>query len=101
MSKQELQEAAQLYCDASFTVVSGALSDCVLFNGALSDCVVFNYQSDKGNYYTAWSTMSSLIRKGFVIKYSHPPRSVNCAVSLSFIHIHTCVHFCICMNLHL
>jgi len=33
-------------------------------------------QPDEGSYYTAWSSVSTLIKKGFVSKSSHPPRLV-------------------------
>ena len=67
---------------------------------ALHVCVLPSHQSDKGNYYTAWSTMSTMIRKGLVIKYSHPPRSAKpcmCMWSLStyictYIPIHVCTY---------
>ena len=62
---------------------------------------VFSRQSDKGNYYTAWSAMSAIVRKGLINKYSHPPRSVNCMQSLSYVHmymlcIHTYIHMTHC-----
>ncbi|GAB6026845.1 Crossover junction endonuclease mus81 [Chamberlinius hualienensis] len=50
MSKSELLVQAQPFCDASFTL------------------------PEPGSYYTAWSTMANLIKKGLVRKEGHPPR---------------------------
>ncbi|XP_062513975.1 crossover junction endonuclease MUS81-like isoform X2 [Corticium candelabrum] len=50
MTKAELQSEAQVFCDASFTV------------------------PDLGTDYTAWSSMSTLTRKGLVSKYSCPAK---------------------------
>ena len=48
MSKIDLQMEAQPLCDKSFTV------------------------SDAGSYYTAWSSMGTLIKKGYVLKKRSP-----------------------------
>lgn len=50
MTRAELQKEAQPLCDASFTM------------------------PDPGSHYTAWSSMSTLTRKGFIIKTNNPAR---------------------------
>lgn len=51
MKKDEVIEAAQPLCDASLQ------------------------KPDKvGSYYSAWSSMATLVRKGLVLRYSHPPK---------------------------
>lgn len=50
MLKSEIQEKAQYYCDSSFT------------------------RPDPGSYYTAWSSMSSAIKKGLVSKTGNPAK---------------------------
>ncbi|CAH3044617.1 unnamed protein product [Pocillopora meandrina] len=50
MTRAELQREAQSLCDASFT------------------------KPDPGSHYTAWSSMSTLIKKGFITKTSNPAR---------------------------
>ncbi|PFX19394.1 Crossover junction endonuclease MUS81 [Stylophora pistillata] len=50
MTRAELQKEAQPLCDASFT------------------------KPDPGSHYTAWSSMSALIKKGFITKTSNPAR---------------------------
>ncbi|KAM7436322.1 Crossover junction endonuclease mus81 [Porites harrisoni] len=50
MTRAELQKEAQPFCEASFTM------------------------PDPGSHYTAWSSMSTLIRKGFIIKTNNPAR---------------------------
>ncbi|XP_020631792.1 crossover junction endonuclease MUS81-like isoform X2 [Orbicella faveolata] len=50
MTRAELQKEAQPLCDVSFTM------------------------PDPGSHYTAWSSMSTLTRKGFIIKTNNPAR---------------------------
>ncbi|CAH0384878.1 unnamed protein product [Bemisia tabaci] len=50
MTKAQLQKSAQALCDASF------------------------YKPDPGSYYTAWSSMATLIKKAFISKTGNPPR---------------------------
>lgn len=50
MGKTDLQEASQPLCDKSFTM------------------------SDAGSHYTAWSSMGTLIEKGFIVKRSSPAK---------------------------
>ena len=30
--------------------------------------------SEAGSYYTAWSSMTKLVERGLIIRYSHPPK---------------------------
>lgn len=41
----------------------------------------FMFQPDAGSYYTAWSSASSLVSKGLMIRKSHPPKYI----------AHTCI----------
>ncbi|KAK2553821.1 Crossover junction endonuclease MUS81 [Acropora cervicornis] len=50
MTRPELQKEAQPLCDASFTV------------------------PDPGSHYTAWSSMSTLTKKGLILKTNNPAR---------------------------
>ncbi|XP_015609411.1 crossover junction endonuclease MUS81 [Cephus cinctus] len=50
MCKKSIEEDAQVLCDKSFK------------------------RPDPGSYYTAWSSMSTLITKGLVIKFSNPAK---------------------------
>lgn len=50
MTRAELQKEAQPLCDASFTM------------------------SDPGSHYTAWSSMSTLTKKGLILKTNNPAR---------------------------
>ena len=36
--------------------------------------VLFDLKPDPGSHYTAWSSMSTLTRKGFIIKTNNPAR---------------------------
>ena len=48
-----------------------------ILNICLSDLnhsTVFFFQADAGSYYTAWSSASSLVGRGLMIRKGHPPR---------------------------
>lgn len=50
----------------------------------------FVFQPDAGSYYTAWSSASSLVAKGLLIRKSHPPKYIehnNCGVKSYSCHI--------------
>ena len=70
LTKSQLMTQAQPHCDKSFTIVSPL---CVRERD--SDSHV-EPQPDDGKYYTAWSSMATLIRKGLVDKRSCPAKSV-------------------------
>lgn len=52
MLKAELQHEAQPLCDKSFT------------------------RPDPGSHYTAWSSMSQIVKKGLVHRFSNPAKYV-------------------------
>lgn len=48
----------------------------------------FVFQPDAGSYYTAWSSASSLVAKGLLIRKSHPPKYSACTMMpFSYTHI--------------
>lgn len=100
LNKSQLITEAQPYCDTSFTVVGinfhvsmHCLVLCPLLVGSRenlsSDLIAnepfvaapdlsggFMFQPDAGSYYTAWSSASSLVAKGLMIRKSHPPKYI-------------------------
>ena len=49
------------------------------------------FQPDAGSYYTAWSSASSLVAKGLMIRKSHPPKYIaHTRILWSFIEGYSC-----------
>ena len=61
LRKTALQEAAQPLCNASMTL------------------------PDAGGYYTAWSTMSTLVKRKLVLREGNPARSVFFVIAWSVV----------------
>ena len=94
LNKSQLITEAQPYCDTSFTVVGinfHASMRCLVLcpllvgprenmNSDLCSCTGLKwgvvFQPDAGSYYTAWSSASSLVAKGLMIRKSHPPKYI-------------------------
>ena len=70
MLKAKLIEEAQPYCDKSFISVSIKMKENYTINRFI---LPGNFQTDRSNHFTAWNSMSGLIKKNLAVKTNNLP----------------------------
>lgn len=69
MKKAEIQEKAQDLCDSSFV------------------------KPDPGSHYTAWSSMSTIVKKGLVKRQGNPAKCINICYDVALFILCNCEIF--------